>query len=72
MGKRKTRWYPDKQQNLYGSVPCSYCDNPDRDITQECFLPWSNRCKGNLHMCKKLKYQFLASLSDKEKERYLK
>lgn len=69
MGKNKERTFPDKPQNNYKS--CPYCDNPDREILQECLKPWSTKCKGNLHMCKKLKYQFLASLSDKEKEKYL-
>lgn len=68
MGKGKERLYPDKKQNNYKY--CTYADNPDRDVLQECMRPWSDRCKGNLHMCKKLRYQFFASLSKKDRERY--
>ena len=67
MGKGKERLYPEKKQNNY--TYCTYADNPDEDVLQECMMHWSNRCKGNLHMCKKLKYQFLASLSEKEREK---
>lgn len=65
MSKGKPRYNPDKPQNKIGSN-CSYyegykdnfwCER-GRDVT---------KCKGNPHNCCKVKYEILASRSDKQK-----
>jgi hypothetical protein len=69
MGKGKGRLYLEKKQNNYKY--CTYADNPDKEVLQECMYPWSNRCKGDRHMCKKLSYQYLASLSEEERKKMM-
>lgn len=59
MGKSKPRTKPQRPQM------CSI----DND---ECYNPWANRCERNRHKCIKEKMKFLASLSDKERERFIK
>ena len=63
MGKNKPRWYPDKPQNNYW-----YCAYDDGTKYKECGYPWAFKCNGNKHMCKKLYFQHLASLSQHMRE----
>jgi len=55
-------------------VKCKFFDGYTEDghIITECNYPWSKRCSGNFYNCTKLKMQWLASLSNKEKEKQLR
>lgn len=78
----KQRHNPDKPQNKYGG---DYdCPNYDKLHTGAEFchqevadIPWSKVeagklvCKGNMHNCIKMRYHWLASLSDEKLEYYL-
>lgn len=81
MTKMKTRHNPEKFQNqIGGDKKCPQFDmaNGKEFCHQEQFdIPWSRYdsdgnllCKGNIHVCKKNKYKWLASLSDKERSKY--
>lgn len=50
---------------------CPYYDSDSK--YNECFAPWDNgTCGGSKHKCGKLKLHWLASLSDKKREEYIK
>lgn len=51
-----------------GRTECNFYDH-DNDLI-ECDYPRNKRCDGDIFKCKKLKYQWLASITDKEKEKY--
>jgi hypothetical protein len=73
--ERKERTATDRPLNKYlehhGSH-CLYFDGfyNDHAVT-ECTAPWSFMCKGNKLDCDKLKYKWLASLSDKKRDEWL-
>jgi len=87
MGKGKKRHNPTKPQNLYGGdYKCIQYDTR-KDGTEWChddgymgeYVKWDKNdnngklsCKGNRHNCMKLKLKWLASLSEKVKDKYLK
>lgn len=51
---------------------CDYFDDfYDNHAVTECNAPWSFMCKGNKFDCGKLKYKWLASLSDKKRNEWL-
>jgi hypothetical protein len=51
----------------------SECPYYDPDVANECFAPWDNgTCEGSKHKCGKLKLHWLASLSDKKREEWIK
>jgi hypothetical protein len=51
---------------------CDYFDDfYDNHAVTECTAPWSFMCKGNKFDCGKLKYKWLASLSDKKRNEWL-
>ncbi len=65
MSKGKSRHNPDKAQNKLGSR-CSYYE--EFNDSAWCERGWDiTKCKGNPHNCVKVKYQILASRSDKQK-----
>ena len=65
MGKNKPRHEPDKPQNKMGEQ-CSYYEGFNGQYW--CERGWNiGKCKGNPHSCIKVKYQILASRSDKQK-----
>ena len=71
MKERKPR---TKEQNpFFEGKKCWYFDGYTNDgyAITECFNLWSDRCDGNQHKCKHLKMQYLASLNEKERKRYL-
>ena len=57
MDKRKPRTKPQTRNN---------CDH------DECHNPWAHLCGGDRHKCGHLRMKYLASLSDKERERVIK
>lgn len=65
MGKNKPRHNPNKPQNLAGKN-CSYYEgyNDQYWCERGCDI---TKCKGNPHNCSKVKYQILASRSDRQK-----
>lgn len=63
----KTR-KPRTKEQIYPK----HCSYDDGTVWKECNFPWANRCDGNIHKCAKLKMQHLASLSDKDREEYIK
>ncbi len=82
------RQHPHKPQNNYGGdYACPQYDTYS-DGKEFChdehtagwneFVQWATtengkiKCCGNRHMCGKLRLKWLASLSDKERERYEK
>ncbi len=73
--ERKERTATGRPLNKYledhGSH-CWYFDGfyNDHAVT-ECMAPWSFMCKGNKFDCGKLKYKWLASLSDKKRDEWL-
>ena len=80
MGKDKPRHNPDKPQNNYGGdYECPNYDtySDGREFCHDHFNIWWKHtngeliCKGNLHNCDKMKRKFLASLSDKERQRFI-
>lgn len=65
MGRNKPRHNPDKLQNNKGST-CSYYEFVNGSFY--CERGWDiSKCCGNPHNCIKVKYQILASRSDKQK-----
>ena len=73
--ERKERTATDRSLNKYlehHSSHCNYFDGfyNDHAVT-ECMAPWSFMCKGNKFDCGKLKYKWLASLSDKKRDEWL-
>ena len=62
MRRDKPRHNPDKPQNNF-----KYCAYDDGTKGKECNRPWSYKCDGNMYKCRKLYFQHLASLSEKEK-----
>jgi len=86
MRKNKPRKDPDKKQNNYGGdYDCVNFDANDggewcHDEGQAGWSEWIKwvkrkdgklKCKGNRHNCMKLRQQWLASLSEKKREKYL-
>ncbi len=83
---KKQRHFPDKPQNKYGGNYQCNCFDISFDGNEWChdegnsgwnqFITWQKNdakkllCKGNRRTCLKLKYQWLASLSDKERKKY--
>ena len=65
MGKGKPRHNPDKPQNNF-----KHCAYDDGTRGKECRRPWSYKCDGNMYKCRKLYFQYLASLSEKEKNSF--
>ena len=75
MKERKPR---TKEQNpFFEGKKCWYFDGwrfnseGEKVAITECMVPWSDRCTSSQHDCKHLKMQYLASLSEKERKRYL-
>jgi hypothetical protein len=73
--ERKERTATDRPLNKYlehHGLHCNYFDGfyNDHAVT-ECLAPWSFMCKGNKFDCGKLKYKWLASLSDKKRDEWL-
>ena len=88
MGKGKPRENPNKEQNNYGgSYDCvnfdknykgeEWCHDEGQTWFGE-YIKWAKvedgklKCNGNRHNCMKLRQQWIASLSEKEKEKILK
>jgi hypothetical protein len=87
MRKNKPRKDLEKPQNNYGGDYCCKQYDKREDGREWChdegnsnwdeFIKWAKNkdgilpCKGNRHICYKLKLKWLASLSDEEKEKYL-
>ncbi len=86
--ERKERTAIDRPLNKYikkhkynDHCPGIHCDYFDgwyegndgkmRSVT-ECTAPWSYLCKGNKMDCGKIKYKWLASLSDEKRNNWLK
>ena len=87
MKSNKPRKHENKPQNQYGgdyecenfeerSGGIEWCHDEGQQGWRE-WIKWAKsengelRCKGNRHNCYKEKLKWIASLSDKEKERYL-
>ena len=80
--KRKERTAIDRPLNKYlkehkyndnwTGQHCDYFDgfNKNHAVT-ECMAPWSFMCKGNKFDCGKIKYKWLASLSDEKRNTWL-
>lgn len=65
MGKNKPRYNPNKPQNKYGKY-CQWYEEHNNFAC--CERGWDvMKCKGNPYNCVKVKYQILASRSDKQK-----
>lgn len=85
MSKGKPRHNPDKPQNNYGGdYECEnfeqrgdieWCHDEGQAVHQNGWIEWKKsdnnklRCCGNAHNCMKIKLQWLASLSEKEKNK---
>ena len=66
MKERKPR---TKEQNpFYRTEKCWYDDGTK---WKECNRPWGDKCDGNQHKCKHLKMQWLASVSEQERKKWL-
>lgn len=79
MGKGKPRHNPDKPQNTVGGdYDCEFYDSyaDGREFCHDHWNKWWKTedgklvCKGNPHTCLKMKHHYIASLSDKEKEKF--
>lgn len=71
MKQRKPR---TKEQNpFFEGKKCWYFDGIDQygRVITECMKPWRVKCDGNQHNCTHLKMQYLASLSEEERKKYL-
>ena len=66
MKQRKPR---TKEQNPF--YEGNHCWYDDGSKWKECNRPWADKCDGNQHKCKHLKIQYLASLSEDERKKYL-
>jgi hypothetical protein len=86
MKPNKERHNPDKIQNNYGGdYECvnydkinnkEFCHDEGQSGWNQ-FIKWGQtddignlKCKGNRHNCNKLYFKWLASLSEKQKEKY--
>jgi hypothetical protein len=73
--ERKERTATDRPLNKYLEDHGSHCWYFDgfynNHAVTECMAPWSYMCKGNKMDCGKLKYKWLASLSDEKRNRWL-
>ena len=65
MWKGKPRHNPQKPQNNF-----NHCAYDDGTKGKECNRPWSYRCDGNMYKCRKLYFQYLASLSDEKRAEF--
>lgn len=65
MKERKPR---TKEQPWYYKGKCPYFDGPG---ICEKMVKWRVECNGNIHLCNKMKFQWLASLSDKKRDLYI-
>lgn len=76
--ERKERTATDRPLNKYiekhkynDNWTGQHCDYFDDIGITECMVPWSFMCKGNKFDCGKLKYKWLASLSDEKRNKWL-
>ena len=73
--ERKERTAIDRPLNKYLEEHGSHCWYFDgfynNHAVTECNAPWSFMCKGNKMDCGKIKYKWLASLSDEKRNRWL-
>ena len=73
--ERKERTAINRPLNKYLEEHGSHCWYFDgfynNHAVTECMAPWSFMCKGNKFDCGKLKYKWLASLSDKKRDEWL-
>lgn len=73
--KRKERTATDRPLNKYIEHHGSHCWYFDgfynNHAVTECMSPWSFMCKGNKFDCGKLKYKWLASLSEEKRNTWL-
>lgn len=73
--ERKERTATDRPLNKYLEVRGSHCWYFDsfhnNHAVTECMAPWSFMCKGNKFDCGKLKYKWLASLSEEKRNTWL-
>lgn len=65
MGKGKPRHNSDKPQNKF-----DHCSLNDGTKWKECGFPWADKCTGNMHMCKKLYFQHLATLTPEKRDQF--
>ena len=73
--ERKERAATDRPLNKYLEHHGSHCWYFDgfynNHAVTECMAPWSFMCKGNKFDCGKLKYKWLASLSEEKRNTWL-
>ena len=73
--ERKERVATDRQLNKYlehhGSHCCYFDGFYNNRAVTECMAPWSFMCKGNKFDCGKIKYKWLASLSEEKRNIWL-
>ena len=73
--ERKERTATDRSLNKYLEEHGSHCWYFDgfynNHAVTECMAPWSFMCKGNKFDCGKLKYKWLASLSEEKRNTWL-
>ena len=73
--ERKERTATDRPLNKYLEAHGSHCWYFDgfynNHAVTECMAPWSFMCKGNKFDCGKLKYKWLASLSEEKRNIWL-
>jgi len=73
--ERKERTATDRPLNKYLKNHGSHCWYFDgfynNHAVTECMAPWSFMCKGNKFDCGKLKYKWLASLSEEKRNIWL-
>ena len=73
--ERKERTATDRPLNKYLEEHSSHCwyfdDFYNNHAVTECMAPWSFMCKGNKFDCGKLKYKWLASLSEEKRNTWL-
>ena len=73
--ERKERTATDRPLNKYLEEHGSHCWYFDgfynNHAVTECMAPWSFMCKGNKFDCGKLKYKWLASLSEEKRNIWL-
>ena len=73
--ERKERTAIDRPLNKYLEDHGSHCWYFDgfynNHAVTECMAPWSFMCKGNKFDCGKLKYKWLASLSEEKRNTWL-
>ena len=61
----------NKYLNEHGSHCCYFDGFYKNHAVTECMAPWSFMCKGNKFNCGKLKYKWLASLSEEKRNIWL-